>query len=155
MLTYFCHIFCVNTQSNQSFECGARRFRVPGSHQENEQTGVKKAVTCSKLLFLVRHHWDLELLVSRWSTESYTFVTVWGKFTLTLEDVASLTMLPLFGEANAMGIILEENDQTKLNYLSHGCFEGTGQVDLCDLAMIFLRGGGSRSGYVVDAFLSY
>lgn len=40
---------------------------------------------------------------------------LWGDFTPTLENK---TMLPLFGKANAIGIILEEHDQTKLKYLT-------------------------------------
>lgn len=36
----------------------------------------------------------------------------------TLEDIARLTMLPMFGEANDMGIVLEEEDEVKLRYLT-------------------------------------
>lgn len=38
------------------------------------------------------------VLVSRWSIESHTFVVA-----LTMEDVAWMTILPLFGEANVLG----------------------------------------------------
>lgn len=50
--------------------------------------------------------------------ESHKFLATWGEFIPTLEDVASLTMLPLFGEMNAIGIVLKEGDQTKLKHLT-------------------------------------
>lgn len=41
-----------------------------------------------------------------------------GEFTRTLEDGSWLTLLLMFGEANAMGIILEGEDQVNLKYLT-------------------------------------
>lgn len=41
-----------------------------------------------------------------------------GTSLLVLEEVARLTMLPLFREANAMGIILDGDEQSKLKYLT-------------------------------------
>lgn len=40
-----------------------------------------------------------------------------GEFNPTLEDVLRLTHLPLFGDANAMGIKLDEDDQLKMKNL--------------------------------------
>lgn len=40
----------------------------------------------------------MEFLNSRWSIESHTFTTAWGKSCPTLEDVKVFTGLPLFGE---------------------------------------------------------
>lgn len=37
-----------------------------------------------------------------------------GKRTPSLEDAARLTMLPTFGEANIVGVVLEEDDGLKL-----------------------------------------
>lgn len=74
---------------------------------------MKKALWYSRALSLTRHHHNLDLLVSRCSCESYTVV-----FSTTLEDVARLTMLSMFGEAIAMGLVLEENDKVKLRYLT-------------------------------------
>lgn len=34
------------------------------------QAGVKKAISCSRLLFLNRHHYNLKLLVLRWSVSA-------------------------------------------------------------------------------------
>lgn len=50
----------------------------------------------------------LELLVWRWSCDSHTFVTTSGKFTHTLEDVVRITMMPLCGKVNVVGIVMEE-----------------------------------------------
>lgn len=54
----------------------------------------------------------------RFRASSVSVDAAWGKFTPTLEDVPQLIMLLLFGEANAMGIVLVVNDQTKLKYLT-------------------------------------
>lgn len=42
---------------------------------------------------------DLEFLMSRWSIKTHIFVASWGEFGPTVEDVATLTSLPLFGDA--------------------------------------------------------
>lgn len=59
---------------------------------------------------MTRYHHDLEFLVSSWSCKIHTFVAAWGEFTLTLEDVARLTTLLMFGEVNAIRTVLEEED---------------------------------------------
>lgn len=66
---------------------------------------------------LTRHYQDLKLLVSRWSIKRH-FEAARKKFTPTLEYVARLSKLPLYGDVNAVGIILEEDDQVKLKYLT-------------------------------------
>lgn len=55
---------------------------------------------------------NLELLVS--GAWSHILLLLPRGFHLTLEDVARLTQLSLFGEVNAMGVILEGEDQIKL-----------------------------------------
>lgn len=77
-------------------------------------------------------------MVLRWNTKSHTFLAAWGKYAPILEDVAKLTMLPLFDGANSLWIVLDEDDYTMLKYLTvaHGCLEYVGQVNLLDLAMI-------------------
>lgn len=45
---------------------------------------------------------DLEFLNSRWIIESHTFVTAWGEFCPTLENIVVLTNLPMFGESKAI-----------------------------------------------------
>lgn len=56
-----------------------------------------------------------------------------GEFTPTLKDEAWLTMLILLGEANSIGIILEEDYQTKLKYLSVGAARVIKKVYIRDL----------------------
>lgn len=73
----------------------------------------KKGLVCWRIHSITRFHEDLELLVSRWSVESHTFVAAWGKLGLTLEEVLNLMALPLYKEANAMGLILEGEEEDK------------------------------------------
>lgn len=65
-----------------------------------------------------RQHHDLELVVSQWSSETHTFIVTWGEFPPTLEEVSRLTLLPVLGETNSIGIVLEEVDQVKVKYLT-------------------------------------
>lgn len=44
------------------------------------------------------------------------FYCCMGRIDPTLEDVAILIVLPIYGEKNAMGVILGENDNGKLEY---------------------------------------
>lgn len=77
------------------------------------QAGVRKALFCCD-----RRHNDLELLISRWSCKSHKFLVASRKFTSTMEYVARLTMLPVFGVGNAMIVVLEGEDEVKLCYLT-------------------------------------
>lgn len=77
------------------------------------EVGVKKPMTCTRPCSLKKQHHHLELLVSRWSTETHTLPTASGE----LEDVAQTTLLHNFGEANAIGF-LEGEDKVKLKYLT-------------------------------------
>lgn len=56
--------------------------------------------------------------MSRWSTETHTFVAVRGELSLSLKDVAKLTSLPSLGEDHATGITLKEEDQKKVDYVT-------------------------------------
>lgn len=49
--------------------------------------GIKKALNMSKSLVISRCPEDLGLLLSLWSSESHTYIAVWGEFFPTLEDV--------------------------------------------------------------------
>lgn len=56
--------------------------------------------------------------------KSHTFVVAWEDFTWALEDLTRLKIVPLFREANAMGIVLEGDDQTiEVPDYHHSCFE--------------------------------
>lgn len=62
--------------------------------------GIMKAIVQARAVTVERNLVDLEFLVSWWSTETDTFVASLGEFGPSLEDVAMLTSLPLFGEAH-------------------------------------------------------
>lgn len=86
---------------------------------------------------------------------SNTFNVAWGNFTLNLEDVARLTMLPLF--RGGFGIILQREDQTKPKYFT-AAIDASKTSDNPTYATwlrFLMRGVGNMSGYVIDAFLSY
>lgn len=60
----------------------------------------------------------MEFLILCWSTERHTFITAWGEFGPTLEDVAALTCMPMFDKSHAKNIILDEKAKKKLEFLS-------------------------------------
>ena len=62
------------------------------------EVGLFTAVSSLKSCTIFKHGSSLNLLLSRWSMESHTFVTGWGEFTLTLEDICELYALPFFGQ---------------------------------------------------------
>lgn len=71
------------TQLNQLFDLWCQKvFEFPRVTKRLDEAEAKKDVPCSRLLFLTRYHHDLELLMSRWSTESHTFLATWGEFTV-------------------------------------------------------------------------
>lgn len=47
-----------------------------------------------------------------------TFVVAWGEFGPSIKDVSVLTQLPLFGDTHAMGVVLDREDQEKLDFLN-------------------------------------
>lgn len=84
-------------------------------------------------------------------------MVAWGEFTPFLEDMARLTMLPMFVETNAMGVVLEERDEMKLMYMTSVIITPTmsGKSTYTTWPQFFDEGDGSRSCYVVEAFLTY
>lgn len=68
--------------------------------------GIKKALECSRVHSITSARGDLEFLVSRWSVESHTFVTMWADSRPTLKDVLNIMALLLNRETNAMGSTL-------------------------------------------------
>lgn len=45
-------------------------------------------------------------------------MATYGEFIPIVEDMARLTMLPIFREVNAMPVVLEKEDEMKLRYLT-------------------------------------
>lgn len=50
--------------------------------------------------------------------ESHTFIATSEEFGPTLEDVAALTCLPMFGESHVEDLALVEKDKKKLEFLN-------------------------------------
>lgn len=48
---------------------------VPGVSDKMLTIGVKKALDCSRLLSVTKHHQDLKFVISCWSVESHTFTS--------------------------------------------------------------------------------
>lgn len=71
-----------------------------------------------------------------------------GEFTPTLEDVARLTTLPMFGKATLWGIVLEEDDGVKLKNLTSAMTPSrtSGKSTYATWLNFFYKGDGSRSG---------
>lgn len=65
----------------------------------------------------------LRHVVRRWSPITHTFICSWGEFTPTLEDVSNIMRLPLTGDANPFNIVLDRDEQGRLEILESGaCF---------------------------------
>lgn len=117
--------FEAKSQTSPSFAQWAIALMAKKKYVDNiVSAGIGKAMNLSKNLFINRSPMDLEFFISRWSIESHTFVTSWGEFCPTLEDVVVLTGLPLFGEAKTIttpgsfGAVLSEEDEVKLILLN-------------------------------------
>lgn len=52
---------------------------IPGVSRKLNKAGVNEVVIYARLILLTRQHHDLELLVSRCSTESHIFVVTYGR----------------------------------------------------------------------------
>lgn len=78
--------------------------------------GVKKVLDGLRIHRIVRVHEDLELLVSKWSAESHTFITI----TVSLDQLLRIfePYGPAFRETNLMGVKFEEEDEDNLQQLS-------------------------------------
>ncbi|MED6132603.1 hypothetical protein PIB30_020613 [Stylosanthes scabra] len=70
-----------------------------------EEAGVAKAIRTSASNSRYRH--DMSLLWQRWCSQTYTFVTSWGEFSPTLEDVAMLLQLPVFGNLDLTNLYVD------------------------------------------------
>lgn len=117
--------FEAKSQTNASFGKWATALMARKEYSGKiVSAGVGRALNLSKNLFINRSPMDFEFLFSRWSTESHTFVTAWGEFCPTLEDVVVLTGLPLFGGANTIvmprssNLILDKDDKVRLILLN-------------------------------------
>lgn len=99
---------------------------------------------------------ELEFLVSRWSVESQRFITAWGEFGPTLEDVLNVMALPLYRNMNAMGATFEK-EQVIIVDCFYWPFQGHTfqQVHVCIMDKLLDKGEGSRSLLVLEALRAY
>ncbi|XP_059656851.1 uncharacterized protein LOC132303569 [Cornus florida] len=77
-----------------------------------ERSNILNAIRLFSVLTIRRDNLSLRTLISRWSTDSHTFVASWGEFSPTLEDVAVLYRLPILGDNDVNLIDLAPEDQT-------------------------------------------
>ncbi|KAK9277971.1 hypothetical protein L1049_027528 [Liquidambar formosana] len=134
-----------------------------------QSAGILKAVKLSAILDVKRDKQSLEFLLSRWSAETHTFVTAWGEFGITLEDVVVLTWLTPFGEEKWSGIILSPQEQKADEALRDAVVEIGGSQKKCTLSgwvRYFYKdfgakgksakpGVGHESDYELEAFIAY
>lgn len=97
----FCAVrFVSKTQQHEKFEEWAKEILAqPGMPKKFHDLGIMRAITQTRRMSVERNSEDLKFLMSRWSTKMHTFVTAWGEFAPTLEDVVALTLLPVFGDS--------------------------------------------------------
>ncbi|KAL4327156.1 hypothetical protein AHAS_Ahas13G0071900 [Arachis hypogaea] len=75
--------------------------------------GVAEAIRTSAGLGVQRNGYDMSLLWQRWCSQTHTFLTSWGEFSPTLEDVVVLLQLPVFGSVD-LTLFRPDSDMLKL-----------------------------------------
>ncbi|XP_072068086.1 uncharacterized protein [Arachis hypogaea] len=78
-----------------------------------ESAGVAEAIRTSAGLGVQRNGSDMSLLWQRWCSQTHTFLTSWGEFSPTLEDVVVLLQLPVFGSVD-LTLLHPDSDLLKL-----------------------------------------
>lgn len=74
--------------------------------KKHNKLGNIRAITQMRKMVVDRKSAGLAFLMSRWSIETHIFVTTWGAFGLTLEDVAVLASLSILSDAHGARIAL-------------------------------------------------
>lgn len=74
---------------------------------------IMRAINQARKMMVDKKPSDHEFLMSRWSTGTHTFVTAWGEFAPTLEDVALLTSLSMSGEAQVSNLDVSMGENKK------------------------------------------
>lgn len=74
-----------------------------------------------------------------------------------LEDIVSLTMMSLYGVRNVMGIVLEDDDEAKLKFLTSvtTAFKTSGKSTCISWLRYFDEGKGNQIRLVLEDLLSY
>ncbi|KAJ1408171.1 Aminotransferase-like, plant mobile domain [Sesbania bispinosa] len=89
-----------------------------------ELAGIVDAIKASPFLGVHKRSDELTTLVQRWSSKTHTFFTSWGEFSPTLEDVAILLKLPLFGDFDLSSAVLERRFAEMSKVLKAASAEG-------------------------------
>ncbi|KAF4377904.1 hypothetical protein F8388_018505 [Cannabis sativa] len=92
--------------------CVATRFSTPLSSAK-----ILSPMLASSDLEIYRVKSSLDQLVSYWSKATHTFIVNWGEFTITLEDVYALLLLPIFGTTSLVSP-LSNDEQSLLSSLT-------------------------------------
>ncbi|CAL8168725.1 unnamed protein product [Prunus armeniaca] len=97
-----------------------RELRDPSTCDILSRAGVLDAIFISKACDIHIEAKMLRHVVRRWSTETHTFICSWGEFAPTLEDVANIFRLSLYGSQDPFHIALTPEDKLKLETLRKG-----------------------------------
>lgn len=90
--------------------------------------------------------------------KNHKFVASWGEFGLLLEDVAVLTSLPLFGDADGMELTLEADDQKRLEFLHKALSDSRNSANKATYlswVKFFKDGEGRHIKFQVEAPMAY
>lgn len=156
--------FEAKSQTSPSFVPWATKLMMDTIHSDAiVSAGIGKALNLSKTLVINRNPLDLEFLISRWSIESHTFVAAWGELYPTLEDVAGLTGLSIFGESRAIAmprdldVKLDEEGEIRLGLLNEALSDSKhkGKSTYTTWANYFTEGPGAVSEVRLEAMLSF
>ncbi|KAF4394982.1 hypothetical protein F8388_017710 [Cannabis sativa] len=90
----------------------ATRFSTPLSSAK-----ILSPMLASSDLEIYRVKLSLDQLVSYWSKATHTFIVNWGEFTITLEDIFALLLLPIYGTTSLVSP-LSNDEQSLLSSLT-------------------------------------
>lgn len=147
-------LFWIKGSEPSNIQCtGEEVLATPAVSAKMVKVGVKKALNLSMSLSIIRRNFDLKFIVSRWGVENHTFIAIaaWGEFGPTREDLVVLAMLPIYGQKNAKGVSLSEND---LGSWSIWTLPWLLQNDLEGNICLFAEGDESKSGVLMEDLLS-
>lgn len=152
------------SQTNLSFTKWATALMAQKKHSDNiVSAGIGRSLNLSKNLYINRSPMDLDFLISWWSSESHTFVTAWGEFCPTLEDVVILTGLPLFGEAKTIvmpessEVVLDAEDKVRRILQNEALFDSNtkGKSTYTTCVSYFTEGAGVKTSIVLEAMVAF
>lgn len=83
----------------------------PGVRKQSNDMGIMRAIIKARKMAVVRK--PIDYLMLRYNTETHTFIAFWRVFSLTLEEVAILTSVPMFGEDRVASFKNSEREDKK------------------------------------------